>query len=202
MHPSRAFEWRDEAEMLEFVGARGFAHIFVAGADGPRVAHAPLLVVDNSRIQFHVSKRNRAAASFAGNRVLASITDLDAYHSANWYASEDQVPTWHCQAVEIEGPAREISPDELVAQLDGLSARFEGTFQPQAPWTRDKMDARRFEAFTRAIVGFEITPDAIRGTRKFNQHKLAADIEANVRGLREAGRTDVAEAIRRDWPGK
>lgn len=202
MHPGPAFEWADTAEMLEFVSARGFAHIFVAGADGPRVAHAPLLVIDEGRIQFHLSKRNRAMASIAGNRVLASIADLDAYHSANWYVSEDQVPTWHYQAVEIEGPARQISPDELVAQLDGLSARFEGVFQPQAPWTRDKMDPRRFEAFTRAIVGFEITPDAIRGTRKFNQHKPAADIEANVRGLTEAGRTDVAEAISRHWPGK
>ena len=202
MHPGPAFEWADKAEMLEFVGARGFAHIFVAGSDGPRVAHAPLLVVDEERIQFHVSKRNRAAVSIAGNRVLASIADLDAYHSANWYASEDQVPTWHYQAVEIEGPAREISSDELVAQLDGLSARFEGMFQPQAPWTRDKMDPRRFEAFTRAIVGFEITVEAIRGTRKFNQHKSAADIEANIRGLTEAGRADVAEAISRHWPGK
>jgi transcriptional regulator len=202
MHPGPAFEWADKAEMLEFVSARGFAHLFVAAADGPRVAHAPLLVVDEERIQFHVSRRNRAAASIAGNRVLASISDLDAYHSANWYASENQVPTWHYQAVEIEGPAREISSDELVAQLDALSAKFEGIFQPRAPWTRDKMDPRRFEAFTRAIIGFEIRIEAIRGTRKFNQHKSAADIEANVRGLTEAGRADVAEAVARHWPGK
>ena len=202
MHPGPAFEWADTAEMLDFVSARGFAHLFVAGAEGPRVAHAPLLVLDEGRIQFHLAKRNRAAASIAGNRVLASIADLDSYHSANWYASADQVPTWHYQAVEIEGPARAISTDELVAQLDGLSAKFEDIFQPQAPWTRDKMDPRRFEAFTRAIVGFEIGVDAIRGTRKFNQHKPAPDIDANIRGLAEAGRADVADAIARHWPGK
>jgi transcriptional regulator len=202
MHPGPAFEWADRPEMLEFVSVRGFAHIFVAGKDGPRAAHAPLLVMDEGRIQFHLAKRNRAVASIAGNRVLASLSDLDSYHSANWYASADQVPTWHYQAVEIEGLAREISHDELVAQLDGLSARFEGIFQPLAPWTRDKMDPRRFDALTRAIIGFEIRIEAIRGTRKFNQHKPAADIEANVKGLAEAGRADVAEAIARHWPGK
>jgi len=202
MHPGPAFAWTDEGEMLEFVGTRGFAHIFTAAREGPRVAHAPLLVMDSGRIQFHLARSNRAAGSIAGNRVLISVSDLDAYHSANWYMSENQVPTWHYQAVEIEGFAREIGPDELVAQLDGLSARFEGLFQPEAPWTRDKMDPRRFAAFTRAITGYEVTPEVIRGTRKFNQHKSGDDIEANMRGLIEAGRSDVADAIRRHWPGE
>lgn len=202
MHPSPAFAWTEEGQMLDFVGCRGFAHIFVAGPDGPYVAHAPVLVMGNRRIQFHLARSNRAASSFAGARVLASVSDLDAYHSANWYASENQVPTWHYQVVEIEGPAREISHDELVAQLDGLSAKFEAIFQPSSPWTREKMDPRRFEALTRALVGFEIEPEAIRGSRKFNQHKSGADIEANVRGLTEAGRADVAHAISRHWPGQ
>ena len=202
MHPNPSFDWTDRDEMLAFVATRGFAHIFVAGADGPRVAHAPLLVTGDGKAQFHLARRNRAAEAIAGNRVLLSIAALDAYHSANWYASEDQVPTWHYQVVEIEGSARAISADELVTQLDGLSAFFEGRFQPDNPWTRDKMDPRRFDAFTRAIIGFEVDPDAIRGTRKFNQHKSAADIDANVRGQREAGRADIAEAIVLNWPGR
>ncbi|HEX6218034.1 MAG TPA: FMN-binding negative transcriptional regulator [Sphingomicrobium sp.] len=200
MHPGPAFAWTDEPAMLAFVGDRGFAHIFVAGPEGARVAHAPLLVTGDGQVQFHLARSNRAASAIAGNRILASVTDLDAYHSANWYASDNQVPTWHYQAVEIEGPAREIDHDALVAQLDALSAKFEGIFQPDNPWTRAKMDPRRFEAFTRAIVGFELAPEAMRGTRKFNQHKSAADIEANLRGLTEAGRVDVADAIKRHWP--
>lgn len=202
MHPSPAFAWTDRAEMLAFVSERGFAHIFASGADGPVVAHVPLVVTPEGRVQFHLARSNRAAPSMAGNRVLASIADLDAYHSANWYASDNQVPTWHYQAVEIEGPVRQIGEEELVAQLDGLSARFEGIFQPEAPWTRAKMDPRRFDAFTRAITGFEIEPENIRGTRKFNQHKSAADIEANIQGLTEAGRRDVADQVARHWPGK
>ena len=201
MHPNSAFDWTDRAEMLAFVAERGFAHIFAIGAQGPRVAHAPLLIADG-KAQFHLARRNRAAEAVAGNRVLLSISALDGYHSANWYVSDDQVPTWHYQAVEIEGVARPIDSDLLVDQLDRLSARFEDRFQPDNPWTRAKMDPRRFDAFTRAIIGFEVDPTVIRGTRKFNQHKAAADIEANVRGQSEAGRADIAEAIRLNWPGK
>jgi hypothetical protein len=32
------------------------------------------------------------------------------------------------------------------------------------------MDPRRFDAFTRAIIGFEVEPEAVRGTRKFHLH--------------------------------
>ena len=202
MHPNPAFDWTDQAEMLAFVAERGFAHIFAGSPDGPRVAHAPLLITADKKVQFHLARRNRAVEAIAGNRVLLSVSGLDAYHSANWYVSDDQVPTWHYQAVEIEGPARAISDEELVAQLDLLSANFEGRFQPDNPWTRDKMDPRKFDAFTRAIVGFEVEPEAIRGTRKFNQHKGAADIEANIRGQTEAGRADIAEAIRRNRSGR
>ena len=200
MHPNSIFDWTDQAEMLAFVAERGFAHIFAAGADGLRVAHAPLLIVEG-KAQFHLARRNRAAEAIAGNRVLLSISALDGYHSANWYVSDDQVPTWHYQAVEIEGIARPIDSDLLVDQLDGLSAHFEDRFQPENPWTRDKMDPRRFDAFTRAIIGFEVVAESIRGTRKFNQHKGRADIEANVRGQTEAGRPDIAEAINRNWTG-
>jgi transcriptional regulator len=202
MHPNHAFDWADRGEMLAFVAERGFAHIFVAGSDGLRAAHAPLLITAAGRIQFHLARRNRAASFIDGSRVLLSISALDAYHSANWYASDDQVPTWHYQTVEIEGPARAISTGELVDQLDGLSAFFEARFQPRNPWTRDKMDPRKFEAFTRALTGFEVEPEAIRGTRKFNQHKPAGDIDANIRGQRDAGRDDIAETIERLWPGR
>ena len=34
MHPNSVSDWTDRGEMLAFVAERGFAHIFVAGADG------------------------------------------------------------------------------------------------------------------------------------------------------------------------
>jgi transcriptional regulator len=106
------------------------------------------------------------------------------------------VPTWHYEAVEIEGVARKLSGQELVMLLDGLSERHEGRHSPERPWTRAKMDPGKFEAMTRAIVGFEVDATDIRGTRKFNQHKAADDLAATIEGQLGAGRDDIVAAIR------
>jgi transcriptional regulator len=194
MHPNRAFAWDDQRQILDFVADRAFGHVFTSSDSGLFVVHAPLLVVD-AEIWFHVSKRNRIADQVAGGRVLISVAGRDAYQSANWYASEDQVPTWHYEAVEIEGTAREMSPDELVVLLDRLAEVMEARHSPQRPWTRAKMSDGKFEAMTHAIAGFAVDPDAFRGTRKFNQHKQPDDLAATIEGQCEAGRQDIVEAI-------
>ena len=196
MHPNRAFDWTDRPQMLAFVQREGFAHIFTASDDELFVVHAPLLVREGGLIQFHVSRRNRTAGRIPDRPVLISVVGRHAYQSANWYASADQVPTWHYEAVEIEGIARELSHDELVAQLDGLAETYEPRVEPEHPWTRGKMDPAKFEAMTRAIVGFEVEPTEIRGTRKFNQHKPGPDFDATIEGQLGAGREDIVAAIR------
>jgi transcriptional regulator len=195
MHPNRAFEWTDVQQMLSFVSEKAFAHIFTAGDEELFVVHAPVIVKDGF-VWFHVAKRNRIAAQIAGRRVLISVSGREGYHSANWYASENQVSTWHYEAVEVEGEARALSPDELVELLDRLSDAMEQRHSPERPWTRAKLEPGRFEAMTRAIVGFEVDPKAVRGTRKFNQHKTGEDLGATIEGQRKAGREDIVAAIR------
>ena len=194
MHPNRAFEWTDEAEMLRFVAEQSFAHIFTSASGQLFVVHAPAIVVDG-KVQFHVSRRNRIADRLSGNPVLISVTGREAYQSANWYASENQVPTWHYEAVEVEGTAREMTAEELVGFLDRLSNIHERRVEPDNPWTRAKMDPAKFDALTKAIIGFEVEPTAIRGTRKFNQHKEGADLAATIAGQSRAGRDDIVAAI-------
>ena len=194
MHPNRAFEWNDPEAMLGFAADRAFAHIFTASDAGLFVVHVPILAKDG-RIRFHVARRNRIAGEIDGRRVLISISGRDAYQSANWYASMNQVPTWHYEAVEIEGPARRLIDDELIDLLDQLSDRMEGRHSPESPWTRDKMEPGKFEAMLRAIVGFEVEPEQLRGTRKFNQHKTGEDLAATTDGQRRAGRVDILAAI-------
>jgi len=195
MHPNRAFEWTDKEEMLRLVAEHSFAHIFTAAMEDFFVVHAPAIVVDG-KVQFHVSRRNRIADKLAGRPVLISVSGRQAYQSANWYASADQVPTWHYEAVEAEGIAREMAGEELVAFLDRLSDIHERRVQPENPWTRSKMDPAKFEALTRAIIGFEVEPSEIRGTRKFNQSKGADDLAATIEGQLGAGRDDIVAAIR------
>ena len=194
MHPNPAFEWTDVEQMLRFVSETAFAHIFTASEHGLFVAHAPVIVKDG-RIWFHVSKRNRISDELGGRRVMISLAGREGYHSANWYASENQVSTWHYEAVEIEGTARLLPQDELVELLDRLSDIMESRYSPEKPWTRAKMGPGKFEAMTNAITGFEVEPTAVRGTRKFNQHKTGDDLAAIIEGQRRAGRSDIVAAI-------
>ena len=194
MHPNPAFEWTDVEQMLTFVSETAFAHIFTATDAGLFVVHAPV-IVKNGRIWFHVSKRNRIADQLEDRQLLISVSGRQGYHSANWYASEDQVPTWHYEAVEIEGKARTLSHAELVELLDRLSDTMEQRYSAGRPWKREKMGPGKFEAMTNAIIGFEVDPTAIRGTRKFNQHKRADDLAATLEGQRCAGGQDIVRAI-------
>jgi transcriptional regulator len=194
MHPNRAFEWDDPEAMLRFVDAHAFAHVFTASDAGLFVVHVPVIVQDG-RVWFHVSRRNRIAEQVKSRRVLVSVSGREAYQSANWYVSENQVPTWLYEAVEIEGEARTLSDDELVTLLDELSDRMERRHSPEPPWARGKMAPGKFEAMTRAIVGFEVEPVEVRGTRKFNQHKTGEDLAATIDGQRAAGRGDIVAAI-------
>jgi transcriptional regulator len=194
MHPNPAFAWPDRMEMLDFVAEHSFAHIFTASSAGRFVVHAPVLVRDG-RLRFHVSRRNRIADQLNGRPALISVLGGHAYQSANWYVSENQVPTWHYEAVEIDGVARSLSDDDLVELLDELSDVMEKRHSPDKPWTRAKMGQGKFEAMTKAIIGFEVDPSDIRGTRKFNQHKSADDLAATIEGQQGAGREDIVSAI-------
>ena len=195
MHPNRAFAWENPKAALRFAADRAFVHVFTACEEGMFVVHVPILVTEEGQVLFHVSRRNRIADHLADRPVLISVSGREAYQSANWYVSENQVPTWHYEAVEIEGVARPLSDEALVELLDRLSERFEGLHQPEQPWTRGKMTPGKFEAMTKAIVGFEVDPVEIRATRKFNQHKSAEDLAATIAGQKGAGREDIIQAI-------
>lgn len=178
MHPNRAFAWEDRDAMLAFVGEIAFATI---AAEGPLVVHAPVLVAGTDRLRFHLSRGNRAKLD--GKRAIVSVLGPDAYISPDWYGVDDQVPTWNYLAVEAEGPVRTLDEAELATLLDGLSAAHEARLAPKPAWTRDKMSPGRFEAMLKAIVGYELSIEELRGTRKFGQNKGEAQRRAAAAGL-------------------
>ena len=195
MHPNKAFAWQDEQELYQFIKDTVFAHIFCNTNEGPMVAHAPVIVTSEGNLRFHLAKPNRLVRHLNGQNVLVSMMGDNAYHSADWYAARDQVPTWLYRAVEVEGVAYQFSQDELVAQVDALSAHMEAKLLPKRPWTRAKMPDGKFEAMLPFIVGFEIRVSEVRGTLKMNQHKGSADVDAMIAGHQGAGRDDIVKLI-------
>ncbi|MFC3711998.1 FMN-binding negative transcriptional regulator [Sphingoaurantiacus capsulatus] len=202
MQPNRRFHWGDKDALLTFVAEVSFAHLFAMTPDGPRVAHAPLVVTRAGNLRFHLARANALTAHLDGAAMVASIAGPEAYISPDWYGSADQVPTWNYQTVEAEGRVARLSDDDLVALLDDLSAAHEARLLPKKPWTRAKMTPGRFEAMLPAIVGFELTVETLRGTDKMGQNKTAAEMLGAVAGLEESGQTVVADLMRRHAEAK
>jgi transcriptional regulator len=192
MHPNRAFDWKDAGEILDFVRKVAFCTICV---DGPALVHAPVLVLAPDRLRFHVARGNRAAGALDGGRAIVSCLGPDAYISPDWYVTEGQVPTWNYLAVEAEGPLRRLEADELVALLDGLSDEHEARLAPKPIWTRAKMRPGLFEGLLKAIIGYELRIEDLRGTRKLGQHK-SEDERLSVAAALEAVHPEMAALTR------
>ncbi len=202
MHPHPRFAWTDRDEILAFISDIAFCSVFAKKDAGQAVFHVPVIVHAPDRIHFHISRANRGAAGLGGRRALLSCLGPDAYISPDWYGTPDQVPTWNYISAEAEGPLRLLSDGELASLLDDLSDAQEARLDPKPRWTRDKMSAGRFEKMLRAIIGYEIRIEELRGTRKLGQTKGRAETEGAIAGLEAAGHEAMAELMRATLAGE
>ena len=170
----------DRAASLAFAQARGFGTICAWEGNRPIASSLPfyLTFADDGTPQmaFHVARHNPLVKLADGTSSwLMAVTGADAYVSADWYVSPDQVPTWLYQAVHLTGTVRKLSDSELGPHLDALSAKFENWLAPKPPWMSSKMTAGRLAAMKQAIVGMVMTVEQIEGSFKLNQHKSDVD---------------------------
>ncbi|MES5486183.1 FMN-binding negative transcriptional regulator [Bradyrhizobium sp. INPA03-11B] len=197
----------DRAASLGFAEARGFGIACAWGGGKPIASALPFYLsyaADGTpRALFHVARHNPLVKLAGGAPWLLAVTGADAYVSADWYVSPDQVPTWLYQAVHLTGPVRVLSGAELAVQIDALTAKFEDRLSPKTPWTSGKMTAARLDAMKKAIVGLEMTVEEVEGSFKLNQHKSETDFVAvgNALALQaEAGARQIAALMREVRP--
>lgn len=196
MHPNAAFRTGADHDALVEIAAIGFARIFAATSDGPRVAHAPVLRAGADRLRFHLANANALTRHLDGATALVLAEGPNGYISANWYADQrGAVPTWNYVAVEAEGVARALDRDALIALLDASAEIFEPRVGEN--WGRAKMEVPRFEAMLGAITAFEITVTATRATHKLSQNKSGEVVERLADGVAASGNVPLARLMRR-----
>ncbi|MCL2717006.1 MAG: FMN-binding negative transcriptional regulator [Alphaproteobacteria bacterium] len=195
---------QERAVSLSFAAARGFG--LLCAFDGTRpVASALPFCLENSegaapQALFHLARGNPLLALADGRPFLLAVSGDDAYVSADWYASRDQVPTFLYQSVHLTGPVRRMSESELAQQVDILSARFEKRLAPKPPWTSGKMTPSRLAAMKEQIAGLVMTIEDVEGSFKLNQHKSAADrvaVAQALSGREEPGSKAIAQAMQK-----
>lgn len=178
----------DRGASLGFAQARGFGTVCAWDGNKPIASSLPFIVTSASDgtpfAAFHVARGNPLAGLADGNSTwLLAVNGADAYVSADWYVSPEQVPTWLYQAVHLTGPVRKQSESELGPHLDALSAKFENWLAPKPPWTSSKMTAARLDTLKKAIVGLVMMVEDVEGSFKLNQHKSDVDHAAVASAL-------------------
>jgi transcriptional regulator len=180
----------NRAASLAFAEARGFGTVCAWDGTKPIASSLPfcLTYADDGtpHAAFHVARHNPLARFADGTSSwLMIVNGADAYVSADWYASPDQVPTWLYQAVHLTGTVRMLSDRELGPHLDALSARFESSLAPKPSWTSSKLTSGRLDAMKKAIIGLVMCVEEIEGSFKLNQPEAAAQVLATeMRALR------------------
>ena len=104
----------DRAACLAFAGARGFGTVCAWNGEKPVAAAVPFCIDYASDgtplLSFHIARQNMLTRLGNGRTPwLMAVNGADAYVSADWYASPDQVPTWLYQSVHLTGPAGSLA---------------------------------------------------------------------------------------------
>lgn len=196
MHPNAAFRTDDRDLMEALIEEIGFGMIFAITADGPRVAHTPLVSTGDGAVQFHLARGNALTRHIDGMTVLAVVNGPDAYVSPRWYAAAGQVPTWNYVALELEGRVRRMDVDGLTGFLETLGAREETRIVEGQHWTMDKVPPTDLRAMLGQIVGFELEVQAWRPTFKLSQNKDAGERTRVADALEAHGAPALAQLMR------
>jgi transcriptional regulator len=168
------------ATSLAFAAARGFGLVVACDGGRPVAAHLPFRLIEQDgkvpKLEFHVARANPLAQiAEKGGSWMVAVEGPDTYVSPDWYASEEQVPTWLYEAVHLSGPVRVIPGDHTRGHTERLSGTFEKWLAPKPEWKLDKVADKRREMLLAAIVAVEMTIESIEGNFKLNQHKGDAD---------------------------
>ncbi|MEP9357949.1 FMN-binding negative transcriptional regulator [Sphingomonas sp. KR3-1] len=197
MHPHPAFRWEDRPAIRDLVREIGFGALFAATPDGLRVAHVPVVWLDDDTLGFHLARGNGLVRHLDGATALFNLQGPDAYVSPDWYgAGPNLVPTWNYVAVELEGRVTRTDDDGLLAILDAVSHEQERRLAPKPEWTRAKMDPAIAAKMAGVILGYRLEVQAWRGTLKLGQQKPDAARLAAADALDAQGRRAMAALMR------
>src|ERR1700687_1696309 len=113
----------DRGASLGFAQARGFGTVCAWNGNMPIASSLPFVLTSSDDgtplAAFHVARGNPLAGLADGTSSwLLAVNGADAYVSADWYLSPDQVPTWLYQAVHLTGSGSVMANGELGADTD------------------------------------------------------------------------------------
>lgn len=203
MYIPPAFRLDDRDATLAVMRDNAFAVLVAHTAEGIEITHLPLMVEtrgDDVVIRGHVARANPIVALIeSGAEATAVFTGPHAYISPDWYASEDQVPTWNYMAVHASGRFKAVTAaGDTTDLLADLSTEHEAPLAPKRPWSHHKMRDGLMARMIKGVLAFELPVERLEAKAKMSQNKKPADISGAAAGLRgrgDSGNAAVAEIM-------
>jgi transcriptional regulator len=203
MYIPQPFAERRTEALQRIIEENALGMLVTHTATGLEVQHLPFLseTVEGHGMVLtaHVARANPIWREVGqGDKVLVVFRGAQGYISPSWYPGKHQthrrVPTWNYEVVHAHGTVH-VHDDENF--LRGVVARL--TRQHEAsqaqPWKMGDAPADYLAEQLRHIVGLEVRVERLEGKRKLNQHHTEQDREGAIRGLRENGDHDLAQAM-------
>ena len=192
MYTPPAFHLTDRSRALKIAAEHPFG-VFAAALDGGiEITHMPMKLSEGAtglRLIGHVAKANPLVRAFeAGAIGTAVFSGPHAYISPDWYAAENQVPTWNYVAVHVSGPLSPITGEDAMKDLLAeLTDPNESDLAPKPAWTHGKMPQDLLGRMLKGIVGFEMRVESLIAKSKLGQNKAKADTLGAIAGLEARG---------------
>lgn len=203
MYTPKAFEVTDLPLLQAAMRQSELATLVTITSQGLVATHLPLML-DASRGEYgtltgHVSRANlQWRESDPEAEALVIFLGPDTYVTPNWYPAKQEtgrvVPTWNYAAIHAYGKVTFFEDtDRLRTVVTELTGRHESAFP--IPWKVTDAPPVYIDSQLKAIVGFEMPIVRLEGKRKFNQNRSVEDRLGVIEGLREQGKTEVADLM-------
>ena len=186
IHPLN--KWEDEPEIVDFIRTNAFATLISQVEGKPWATHLPFVLGKNNSgepvLSGHLAKANQQWKLISENEdVLVIFQGPHAYISSSWYNHEN-VPTWNYLAVHVTGKIRLIEGEELMDHLKSLTNIYEEG-RPNRVRV-ETMSESYVAGQLRALVGFEIKIEEVKGAAKLSQNRDNVNYQNIVEKLKES----------------
>jgi transcriptional regulator len=186
MRQNPSFAMTDVAELRRLIDSNPWMTLVSATDDGLVASHYAVLLDedrDDLTIVGHVGKPDDLIHGLGQRELLVVVQGPHGYISPGWYGDGPNVPTWNFVSAHLTGVPEILTPEENLAVLDRLVARFEsGMPQPRLLWERPN-DPDYVTRLERGTVGFRLTPTKVVAKRKLSQNRPDEVVETIIAEL-------------------
>jgi len=185
MYTPEAYKMHDNDSLYALMNNNSFADLITVNNGIINSNKVPLWIdAENKALYGHFGKTNDQLLELeTADNLLVIFSGIHSYISPQWYSSDNMVPTWNFETVQVKGKASILDDSGLTTLLEKLTQKHESTFK--SPWIMDRLDKDKKQKMLDAIVGFKISIEQIEGKQKFSQNRSDADRIALINELKE-----------------